>query len=45
MLKRSRDYYNNNIDKVIENMKERYRNLSQEDKKNFKNIKKIIEKR
>ena len=33
MLKRSRDYYNNNIDKFRENMKERYRNLSEEDKK------------
>ena len=34
MLKRSRDYYHNNVDNIRKNMREKYKNPSEEDKKN-----------
>ena len=47
ILKRAKDYYYNNIDTIKKNMRDKYKNLSEEerDKMLSKVIKKIIEKR
>ena len=45
VLKIAKDYCYNNIDTIRKNMRDKYKNLSDEDKEKMKNRKKIIEKR
>ena len=41
ILKRAKDYYYNNIESIRKNMRDKYQNLSEEDKEKMKNIKKL----
>ena len=45
ILKRAKDYYYNNIDTIRKNMRDKYKNLSEEEKEKIKMFTKIIEKR
>ena len=45
ILKRAKDCYYNNIDTIRKNMRDKYKNLSEEEKEKIKITKKIIEKR
>ena len=45
ILKRVKDYYYNDIETIRNNMRDKYKNLSKEEKKKLKYIKKIIEKK
>ena len=40
MLKRAKDYYYNNIDTIRKNMRDKYKNLSEEDKEKIKKYQK-----
>ena len=45
ILKRAKDYYYNNIDTIRRNMRDKYKNLSEEEKEKIKIYKTIIQKR
>ena len=45
ILKRAKDYHYNNIDTIRNNLRNKYKNLSEEEKEKMKNIKKTIEKK
>ena len=45
ILKRAKDCYYNNVDTIRKNMRDKYKNLSEEEKEKIKITKKIIEKR
>ena len=45
ILKRAKDCYYNYIETIRKNMRDKYKNLSEEDKKKLKNIKRITEKK
>ena len=40
-LKRAKDYYYNNIETIRKNMRDKYKNLSEEEKRKLKYIKKL----
>ena len=44
-LKRAKDYYDNNIEVVRKNMRDKYKNLSEEEREKMKNYQNVIEKK
>ena len=44
ILKRAKDYYYNNIEATKQNMRDKYKNLPEEEREKIKKYQKIIEK-